>query len=269
MSEQVITEEPISDEKHSLEAEEYSNQGLDLKDETDDCNVIQTQPTSEVIPSNPSGLDLIANVDKFHIHQEVQLVEVLTVLEKCNRYKICNDTEQQLFYAKEESECLQRYCCNIFRSLRMEISTSSANGEIPVIALNRPLNCQGFLCPCCLQRMEIYCPPGQLVATIKEMWTMCIPTYEIHDTDGNLLYTIIGDCCHSKCYTDVHFRVLRDSYEVADIQKHWGGFREVCAEANDFTILIHDKSVSVMNKAIMIGAAFLIDYNYFERLNYG
>ncbi len=38
-----------------------------------------------------------------------------------------------------------------------------------VMMLERPLRCQGCCCPCCLQEMEIFCPPGNKIATVKEV----------------------------------------------------------------------------------------------------
>ena len=38
-----------------------------------------------------------------------------------------------------------------------------------VMQLTRPLRCQGCCCPCSLQEMEIFCPPGNKIATVKEM----------------------------------------------------------------------------------------------------
>lgn len=75
MSKKVITEEPINRIETANETEGYSNQGLDILNENDNSNVIQSQPTSEVKPLNPNGLDLMTNLNKIHIHQEVQPVE--------------------------------------------------------------------------------------------------------------------------------------------------------------------------------------------------
>lgn len=65
---------------------------------------------------------------------------------------------------------MERILCFNIRSVRMKISTSNMNGEMSILEINRPFNCKGFFNPCYLQNMEICSPPGQLLATVKEMY---------------------------------------------------------------------------------------------------
>ena len=58
--------------------------------------------------------------------------------------------------------------------MTLNINQVTTSGEIPAIVLRRPLNCQGCCCPCCLQVMEVECPQGQVVATIKEKFVYFI-----------------------------------------------------------------------------------------------
>lgn len=263
------SEKPIQQQPPPYSSGSYTNEGFNAQyGQNFGNNPIQMQPVAGSFQTAPAtGVEMLANLQKIHVHQEVHLVEVFTSWDRQNRYSVCNEAEQQIFYAREESECCERQCCGILRSMTMNINQVTTSGEIPAIVLRRPLNCQGCCCPCCLQVMEVECPPGQVVATIKEKWTCCIPEYEIFDSQGSHIFSIVGDCCVCKCCTDVHFRVLRGSQEVADIQKHWGGCREVCGQANDFSLIFHDKAESVMNKSILLGATFLIDFNYFEKKN--
>ncbi|CAD5112936.1 DgyrCDS2143 [Dimorphilus gyrociliatus] len=240
MSKSPITEQPSNNPPPPYQAGGYSNSAYNTQYNSGyGGNAVQMQPVQgSYQPTQASGAEMLANLQKIHVHQEVHLIE--------------------------ESECCERQCCGPIRAMTMNISTVTTAGEVPLIFLNRPRNCQGCCCPCCLQVMEIQFPIGKLAATIKEVWTCCIPKYEIYDANGSLLFQIVGDCCVCKCCTDVHFKILKGDMEIGDIQKHWGGFREVCGKANDFSIIFNDKSESVTNKAILLGATFLIDFNYFE-----
>ncbi|KAL8568321.1 hypothetical protein ACOMHN_040894 [Nucella lapillus] len=93
----------------------------------------------------------------------------------------------------------------------------------------------------------------------------CSPKYKVYDNNNQCIFTIIGDCCYCKC-SDVVFTLFEgdgEAEEVGQIRKHFGGARELCGQANDFTLHM-PAQMDIMRKALLFGATFLIDFNYFE-----
>ncbi|XP_041372993.1 phospholipid scramblase 2-like [Gigantopelta aegis] len=222
-------------------------------------------PPTVVVPAGlPPGLAYLGAIEEVRVHQELELIEVLVGWEKNNRYKICNTSEQQFMYAKEDTDCCTRQVCGTARPFVMNITDNDGQN---LIQLHRPFRCQGsmFWC-CCLQEMEIHSPAGVPIATIKEIWTCWTPRYKVFDMNGTPLFTILGECCYCKCCSDVIFKVFHgedESVETGQIIKHWGGCREVFGGANDFSLRF-PSGMDVLTKAILLGATFLIDFNYFE-----
>ena len=96
------------------------------------------------------------------------------------------------------------------------------------------------------------------------------PKYSIKDAQGNTALTIEGPMCTSSiCGSDVEFQVLSPdgSTEVGKISKQWSGLlREVFTDADLFGINF-PVDLDVRMKAVLLGAVFLIDFNFFEKTN--
>lgn len=53
----------------------------------------------------PLGMEYLMQVDQTVIHQEVNLIEVLTDFQGKNKYEIKNSLEQKIFLAVEDTAC--------------------------------------------------------------------------------------------------------------------------------------------------------------------
>lgn len=81
-----------------------------------------------------------------------------------------------------------------------------------VIHLHRPLACDSCWCPCCLQSMEVTAPPGTVIGSIQQEWSICKPCYSIKNAAGDVMLKIKGPVCtFSICGRDVHFNVSNDT----------------------------------------------------------
>ena len=105
-----------------------------------------------VIYKVPRGLEYLAQLDQLLVKQKVEVLEVMTGFETANKYKVLNSLGQEIYKAKEQSNCCARNCCGASRSFGMELKDAMGN---EVIHLERPLRCTSCLCPCCLQILEV------------------------------------------------------------------------------------------------------------------
>ncbi|KAG8281075.1 hypothetical protein J6590_066734 [Homalodisca vitripennis] len=89
------------------------------------------------------------------------------------------------------------------------------NFKNEVIHLERPLACDSCWFPCCLQKMEVYAPPGCLVGTVEQDWSILAPAFSIKNAAGDTVLRIEGPVCTmSICGSDVEFN---DHYPLAHL----------------------------------------------------
>ncbi|GCB72857.1 hypothetical protein scyTo_0002225 [Scyliorhinus torazame] len=227
---------------------------------------LQMMPLPSGIPDCPPGLEYLAQIDQLLVHQQVELLEVLTGFETNNKYQIKNSLGQLVYFAAEENDFCNRNCCGNMRSFDMKIIDNLGQ---EVMTLYRPLKCTGCCCPCCLQELEVMAPPGQPVGSVIQTWDLCLPKFTIQNEKKEPVLKIIGPCCVCNCCSDIDFKVtnLDETETVGKITKQWTGLmRESFTDADNFGIQF-PMDLDVKIKAVMLGACFLIDYLFFEKNN--
>jgi len=213
----------------------------------------------------PPGLEYLAMVDQLIIKQQVELLEAFTGFETQNKYKVLNSIGQDVFFAKEDTDCCNRQCCGPGRSFDMNILN---NQMLEVLHLHRPLRCQACCFPCCLQELEVQSPPGTTIGTVEQQWSIFHPRFVIKDHNGEPVLKITGPFCVCECCSDVDFEIttVGDNEQIiGKISKQWSGLgKEVFTDADNFGINF-PMDLDVKVKATLLGATFLIDFMYFEK----
>ncbi|XP_046384287.1 phospholipid scramblase 2 isoform X2 [Ischnura elegans] len=216
------------------------------------------------VPSCPPGLEYLTMIDQLLVKQKVELLEAFTGFETANKYTIKNAAGQKVYHAVEDSDCLTRNCCGPLRPFDMKILD---NYKQEVIHLNRALACDSCCFPCCLQRMEVSAPPGTLVGTIEQEWSIFTPQFSIKNAAGEVVLRIEGPFCTMSICGDVEFKIMSKdgATKVGKISKQWAGLlREAFTDADYFGITF-PLDLDVRMKAVMLGACFLIDAMFFEK----
>ncbi|XP_058407271.1 phospholipid scramblase 1-like [Diceros bicornis minor] len=215
-------------------------------------------------PSNcPPGLEYLSQIDQILIHQQIELLEVLTGFETNNKYEIKNSFGQRIYFAKEDTDCCTRYCCGASRPFNLKILDNIGQ---EVITMQRPLRCSSCCFPCCLQELEVHAPPGVPIGYVTQIWHPCLPKFTVQNERREDVLKIIGPCLVCSCCADIDFEVksLDEQNVVGKITKQWGGFvREAYTDADNFGIQF-PLDLDVKVKATMLGACFLIDFMFFE-----
>ncbi|VVC45480.1 Hypothetical protein CINCED_3A000655 [Cinara cedri] len=216
-------------------------------------------PIPQIIPQNcPNGLQYLSTINQLLVKQELEVIEALLGFETNNKYKIKNSAGQKVFYAVEDNDCCTRNCCGPIRPFEMKILDNFKN---EVIHLSRPLACQSCFFPCCLQRIEVFSPPGCLVGTVEQDWSILTPMFTIRNGANEEVLKIEGPICRfGMCGADVEFKILSkdQSTVVGRISKQWSGLlREVFTDSDYFGITF-PMDLDVRMKAVMMGACFLI-----------
>ena len=96
-------------------------------------------------------------IDQLIIKQRLEALEAAAGLlgynfETANKYKIKNVLGQNIYQAREETECCTRILCGPARPFELNIRD---NADRDVLQLSRPYRCDSCLFPCCLQELEV------------------------------------------------------------------------------------------------------------------
>lgn len=229
--------------------------------------MVQQPPPMTANSPASAALNYLMQIDQLLVHQKVELLEAFIDFETANKYTVKNSMGQKIFYAVEDNDCCTRNCCGPRRPFDMKIFD---NNKVEVMRFSRPFACQEPCFPCCLQSMEIECPPGNLIGSVHQNWTLCLPQFSVKDADGNTVLKIHGPLCTTQCRClcgDVEFEITtRDgSSTIGKITKQWAGLlREAFSDADYFGITF-PMDLDVNTKATLMGALFLIDYMFYER----
>ncbi|XP_013418544.1 phospholipid scramblase 1 isoform X1 [Lingula anatina] len=212
----------------------------------------------------PPGLEYLTQVDQVLVHQQTELLEAFTGFETNNKYEIKNSMGQRVYFAAEDTDCCTRNICGNGRPFDMKIMDNVGK---EVIHLSRPLRCSTCWFPCCLQRVTVEAPPGQVIGYIKQAWSICKPKFYIQNEHGDDILRIDGPCFTCNICGDVQFQVLSKdgSAQVGQISKQWSGIvKEMFTDADNFGVSF-PMDLDVKMKAVMLGAVFLIDFMFFEQ----
>ncbi|XP_071400379.1 phospholipid scramblase 2-like [Centroberyx affinis] len=213
----------------------------------------------------PPGLEYLTQIDQILIHQKVELLEAFIGFETNNQYEIKNSLGQKIYKAKEKNDCCTRNCCGSLRSFDMKIKDTM---DREVIRLIRPFRCVSCWCPCCLQEMEVQAPPGTTIGYVKQDWHPCLPRFSIQGANKETLMKLEGPCFACNCCGDVNFELKgKDSDKpIGRISKQWSGLlKEVFTDTDNFGIQF-PLDMDVKMKAVLMGACFLIDFMFFEKV---
>ncbi|XP_039486595.1 phospholipid scramblase 1 isoform X2 [Drosophila santomea] len=215
------------------------------------------------IPNCPRGLEYLTTIDQLLVKQKVELLEAFTGFETNNKFTIKNALGQKVYFAAEDNDCCTRNCCGPGRPFDMRVFD---NFQQEVIHMHRPLACSSCLFPCCLQSIEVSAPPGNVIGTIEQEWSICSPSFRILNHVGDTVMRIEGPFCTFSLCGDVEFNVVSLTGEkIGKISKQWSGLaREIFTDA-DFFGINFPLDLDVRMKAVLLGATFLIDAMFFEK----
>ncbi|XP_071165711.1 phospholipid scramblase 1-like isoform X7 [Mytilus edulis] len=185
-------------------------------------------------PGCPKGLEYLASVDQLLVKQKVEAIEAITGFETNNKYEIVNSLGQRVYQAVEDTCCCTRNCCGSTRPFDIKIMD---NRNTEVIHLSRGLRCSSCWCPCCLQRVTVEAPPGQVVGYVSQAWSLCKPRFKIENAEGETVLRIKGPCCQWEMCGDIEFDVHTEDETtfVGRVTKQWTGLgKELSIDTDNF-----------------------------------
>lgn len=111
-----------------------------------------------------------------------------------------------------------------------------------------------------IQSMEVSSPPGTVVGTVEQEWSLFCPSFAVKNASGDTVLRVEGPFCTMSICGDVEFKIMSadGNVQVGKISKQWSGLiREMFTDTDYFGITF-PMDLDVRMKAVMLGACFLI-----------
>lgn len=221
-------------------------------------------------PANQKMSDVLANYPNLYIKQSTKgWCYEQFCCETESEYNIATveQKEQDIMYAKEHSTLLGRLCCGTQRPLNVSLWLGQGDKEkdpnAQLIAYyDRPFRCKPGGC-CFIQEINAFDSMGGTALGKADIPFHCLlPVIDIKNAAGEKRFGAEAQCdCQRTCTF-----ALKDQsgQDVGKIKKEWAGLaKECCTDADHFSVVFPPSSTAD-ERATIIGATFLIDYNYFE-----
>ncbi|XP_039274994.1 phospholipid scramblase 1-like isoform X2 [Nilaparvata lugens] len=182
---------------------------------------------------------------------------MLTSIESENRYAVKVPQGETLFVGAESSAGWQRMLCGSSRAFTMHLIDITNQEALMMVRRLAPS------VGCFVQKIDVYLPSGVFIGCIRQKPTVLIPYFTIENSSGNILFTMEGPkCCSCTMYTDANFQIkeVNASEAVGSIFHRW----ENLAGSYGLLITFPARNTDPRTKALIMAAAFLLEYMFFE-----
>jgi uncharacterized protein YxjI len=158
-----------------------------------------------------------------------------------------------LFEAEEEggsmATILTRFFLTALRPFTMHLFSKEGTG---LFKLKRPFRFY-------FHELDISKSNGAPLGKIKRRFSILRRIYSVLDRNDNEIFQLFGPILHP--WT---FQIKKGSQQIGKITKKWSGLlKEAISDADNFGITF-PKGIELSQKAILLGAVFLIDFVHFE-----
>ena len=183
------------------------------------------------------------------VRQKKEMFEAFTGLETQNRYEVFPESGNPLYAAEVGTGFLSRNFLKQMRPFEVLIADAAQNVRLKV---NRPFRMF-------FHEVSVSDSAGVHLGRVVKRFTFFNRRYEVKDANDRTLYELKGP--FFKPWT---FRIENALGQTGVITKKWSGFfKEAMTDADNFGLKL-DKDVPVEQKAVLLGAVFLIDFVHFE-----
>ena len=200
------------------------------------------------------SLETLNNAQSLVIRQKKEWGEILTGFETRNKYSIMDGMGNNVLDAEEESGSFGTVLARLFLTYLRPFTMSifSADGS-EIFVLERPFRFY-------FHEVNVRKPDGTLLGKIKRRFAFLRRIYDVLDPSEREVFQIFGPILRP--WT---FLIKKDDQEQGKIVKKWSGLgKEIFTDADNFGINF-PQGINADQKAVFLGALFLIDFVHFEK----
>ncbi len=195
-------------------------------------------------------MEKLTPVDTLVIQQRKEWGEILTGWETKNKYAVMDQTGDEMYFAAEEGRSL--FFRLFLKALRpFTIHILASDGQI-VLRLDRSFR---FF----FHKLAVSSPDGRCLGTVEKRFSVIRRMYSVYDATGQEHFQLFGPLLRP--WT---FLIRQSGQEIGRISKKWSGLlKESFTDTDNFAVTF-PAELPVMDKGILLGAVFLIDFVHFE-----
>jgi uncharacterized protein YxjI len=200
-----------------------------------------------------SGLQNLERANSLIIRQQKEWGEILTGFETKNRYDVMDQMNNPLAEALEESDSVMATITRLFlKALRPFTMHLYSPGGTGLYKLTRPFRFY-------FHELDVWQSNGARLGKIKRRFSVLRRVYSVIDRNGNEIFELFGPLLRP--WT---FQIKKGGQELGKITKKWSGLvKESFTDADNFGISF-PSGIDLSQKAVLLGAVFLIDFVHFE-----
>lgn len=218
-------------------------------------------PYTPTTPSVPLAQALDGE-RRLYLRQRRELLEIFTDFEQANKYAITTEGGLVAGWAMEKPGGFGRFLTRSFlKAMRpFELMVFPAEGPIaqPELSVRRPWT--WFFA-----HLYVWDRDGRPIGQIRQRWAWIRRRLDIELPDGRVVARITGPLLHP--WTFIAERGPEaNPREIGRIEKQWGGLlKEGFTDADTFLVTFGDQDATF--RRLLLAAAVLIDFRWFERSN--
>lgn len=200
------------------------------------------------------SLQRLKEVGALKISQKKEWGEILTGFETRNRYSVMDSWSNPVFEAEEQSGSLGALAARfLLTHLRpFTITLFSENGTA-LFTLKRSFRFY-------FHKVEVLKANGALLGSVTRRFALFRRIYTVVDKAGREAFDLFGPILQP--WT---FLIKKQDEDVGKIVKKWSGLAKESFTAADNFGIQFPQSLDNDQKALLLGAVFLIDFVHFER----
>lgn len=182
------------------------------------------------------------------IEQHLEPLEIVTGFETRNRFSIIGNNF--VLFGREDSPVISRMFVPNWRAFTFNIS----DGEGSVwLSLRKPFDIL-------FAKVVVSDRYGQPIGLVRTRLSIIAKRLDILDENLTVCATLRSTALHP--WT---FNIQVNGSPAGVLTRRWGGLaRETFTDANNFTLELYP-SLSMTMRKLLLAAAFLIDFNWYER----
>lgn len=193
---------------------------------------------------------MLEDLEGLQVGQQVEALQVFSGLETENRYRVMDPSGQPILFAYEDSGFFGRQFMGGHRPLTIHIL--DGNGDEVMIARRKFF---WFF-----SHLEMLTPDGRFLGRMQRRWQLLGRGFDLSSAQG-----CVGKLT-GKLLRPNTFNLYDQGIERARITKVWSGIaREVFTSADNFHVDFLDTTLTEDARWLVLGAAFAIDLDFFER----
>lgn len=193
---------------------------------------------------------MLSNHSVLSVIQQVEPLQVVTGIETENRYRVVDREGEPILFAYEESGFMSRQLLRGHRPITLNVV--DPEGQLMMVCRRKHF---WFL-----SHLELFNPDGSRIGKLDKRFSLLGRRFDLN-----------CDQCEPAVVQGSLFRphtfwVRRNGRDLAKITKKWGGLvREMVTVADQFEIEFNDAEVEEQLRWAIIGTAFAIDLEFFEK----